>query len=61
MRNMNELESIINTYSSGPILPIAAKELLLKYKALRKAFVAETDGLDPDEIEKHFLKEEKKA
>lgn len=61
MRTLSELESILTTYSSGPILPVAAKELLLKYKALRTAYVADTDGLDPDEAERKYLKEAKKA
>lgn len=56
MRTLEELESILATYQGGPILPVAAKELLAKYKALRTAYIADTDGLDPDEAEKRFLK-----
>lgn len=55
MRSLEELESIIKTYQGGPILPVAAKELLEKYKALRAAFIAETDGGDPDVAEAKFL------
>lgn len=56
MKNLEEIEQILNTYTGGPILPMTAKELLAKYKALRSAFISETDGLDPDEAEKRFLK-----
>ena len=55
MKSIAEIEQILTTYTSGPIVPATAKELLAKYKALRTAYIAETDGQDPDEAEGRFL------
>jgi len=55
LRTISEIEQILNTYQGGPILPAAAKELLKHYKALESAFVAETDGLDPEVAKRRFL------
>ena len=36
MKTLSELESILNTYQSGPIVHVAARELLAWVKAYRK-------------------------
>lgn len=36
MKSLEELEQIVNTYSGGPILSVAAKELVKLCKAYRE-------------------------
>lgn len=58
-KTVEEMEKELHVYAEGPGVQ-TTNELLMRYKALRAAFIAETDGKDPDDAEKKFMKEGKK-
>lgn len=57
MKTLSEIREVIaESKMMGPALRISAEDLLKHYDALRTAFIAETDGQDPDQAERRFLK-----
>jgi hypothetical protein len=49
MKSLDELEKIANTYSGGPILSFAAKDLVKWAKAYREVAIEMNSLVDPEQ------------